>query len=123
MPRHRTQIGDAIRKTRKALRMSQMRLAEKVGVSYQQIQKYEKGQSEITISRLYQIANALGIDPLSFLPARGTAVAESIAPYGKIGAEDEILLLNLFRKIKNKKMKESLLALLKEVAESERKRL
>ena len=102
--------------------MSQMRLAEKIGVSYQQIQKYEKGQSEITISRLYQIADALGIDPVSFLPAKEAAVAESIAPYGKSAPQDEVMLLNLFRQVKNKKMKESLLTLLKGAVEVERKK-
>ncbi|MCL4475094.1 MAG: helix-turn-helix domain-containing protein [Nitrospirae bacterium] len=122
MQKYRTHIGDMIRNTRKALHMSQMQLAEKIGVSYQQIQKYEKGQSELTISRLYQIADALGIDPVSFLPSKTTTVAESVAPYGKGASQDEAILMNLFRQIKNKKIKDSLCALLKGVMEIEKKR-
>lgn len=110
-----------IRKKRKAMRMSQMLLAEKVGVSYQQIQKYEKGFSEITISRLCQIAEALGIDPASFLPSKDMVVAESVATYGKSTPEEESLL-HLFRQLRRKKMRESLLLLLKEAVEIERKK-
>jgi transcriptional regulator with XRE-family HTH domain len=120
MSQLRTHIGDVIRRTRKALRMSQMQLAEKVGISYQQIQKYEKGQSEITLSRLYQICNALGVDPLSLLSPKETCVAESLSPYRKSAAQDEIILLNLFRKVKDKKIKEGILMLLKEVTATKR---
>jgi transcriptional regulator with XRE-family HTH domain len=46
--------------------MSQMELAEKIGISYQQLQKYEKGINNISISRLKQIADVLKI-PISSL--------------------------------------------------------
>ena len=44
------QIGEKIRKIRKKQGISQMALAEKVGLSFQQIQKYEKGISKISVS-------------------------------------------------------------------------
>jgi transcriptional regulator with XRE-family HTH domain len=54
-------MGAMIRKIRKASGMSQSALSEKIGVSYQQVQKYEKGSSGITVTRLRQIAAALDV--------------------------------------------------------------
>lgn len=119
--RYRIRTGDMIRRTRKALHLSQMQLAEKVGVSYQQIQKYEKGISEITVSRLYQIAEALGSNPSSFLPPKEIAVAEPLALYGKDVPEEGIQIMTLFNQIKNTKIRESLLTLFRGLIEFERK--
>ncbi len=133
MQKHSVYIGDKLKKARKALRVSQTLLAERVGISYQQIQKYEKGQSEITISRLYQIAAVLHIDPVSLLPTKEMMIAESPPGYekgrskkvplsaGGFIAKDEAVLLNFFREIKNKKIKNGLLMLIKGIAEAESK--
>lgn len=122
MQGYKAYIGDIIRKTRRTLNISQMQLAERIGVSYQQVQKYETGQSEITTSRLYQIADALGIEPISLLPLKETKVGESIARYGEGIAQDEVILLNHFRQIKNDKIRDALLRLIKGVVEVEKKR-
>lgn len=122
MQGYKAYIGDLIRKTRRTLNISQMQLAERIGVSYQQVQKYETGQSEITTSRLYQIADALGIEPISLLPLKETKVEESIAHYGEGIAQDEVILLNHFRQIKNEKIRDALLRLIKGVVEVEKKR-
>ena len=61
-------VGGRIRETRLALGMKQLTLAEKIGVSYQQLQKYEKGQSRLTIGQLWTVATALGV-PVSDLIA------------------------------------------------------
>jgi transcriptional regulator with XRE-family HTH domain len=60
-------MGALIRKIRKASGMSQSALAEKIGVSYQQIQKYENGSSSITVTRIRQIAAALDVPVEVFL--------------------------------------------------------
>lgn len=57
-------VGAMIRRLRKASGMSQTALAEKLDISYQQVQKYEKGTSELTLKRLRQVALALNV-PLS----------------------------------------------------------
>ena len=46
--------------------MSQDRLAKAVGVTFQQVQKYEKGTNRVSASRLYRIAEALGFDLMYF---------------------------------------------------------
>jgi transcriptional regulator with XRE-family HTH domain len=52
-------MGLNIRARRKALRMSQTTLATAVGVTFQQIQKYERGGNRVSFSRLVDIAHAL----------------------------------------------------------------
>lgn len=52
-------LGASIRLRRKQLKISQESLAEKSGVSFQQIQKYENGTNRISFSRLVRIASAL----------------------------------------------------------------
>ena len=63
-------IGGAIKVRRKQLSMSQMILAEKIGISYQQIQKYEYGTARISVSRLVQLAEALEMPVESFFNHR-----------------------------------------------------
>jgi transcriptional regulator with XRE-family HTH domain len=115
-------IGSLIRTARKAAGLSQMELAEMVGISYQQIQKYEKGVSDISVSRLSQIAHALNI-PLSrfVLDKERMMVSEAVSPYGTL-SDNEIELLKLFRSIKNKKLKDGFLIAIKSIAELSEKR-
>ncbi len=108
-------IGSLIRNMRKAAGLSQMALAERVGVSYQQIQKYEKGASEISITRLAQIADALNTPVNTFISGDEPVVSESKSLYGAL-SDDEIELLKLFRKIKNKKLKDGFLIAVKGIA-------
>ena len=52
-------LGDAIRLRRRSLNLTQQQLANACGISFQQVQKYEKGANRISFSRLVQIARAL----------------------------------------------------------------
>ena len=121
-------IGKKIKHLRKALGLSQIDLAERVGVSFQQIQKYEKGASKISVFRLTQLADALGISLHDFLEAEPPVLkvfspsvkympAEtSLLPSSGLSPE-EITLLKLFRKIRNKKLREGILKQLKGLIE------
>lgn len=62
-------IGERIRELRKERGMSQMRLAALVGVSYQQIQKYEKASGSISVERLEQISKAFKFPIREFFPS------------------------------------------------------
>ncbi len=55
-------IGARIRLCRLELGLSQEQLAEKLGMSYQQVQKYEAGHNRISASRLFELAGHLGKD-------------------------------------------------------------
>lgn len=58
-------VGSRLRLRRAMLGMTQMKLAEAVGLTFQQVQKYEKGSNRIGASRLHEIAGVLGI-PVSY---------------------------------------------------------
>lgn len=59
------EIGARIRQKRRELRVSQTALANAIGVTFQQVQKYENGNNRITASRLHQVAGVLQT-PLSW---------------------------------------------------------
>ena len=59
-------VGSRIRLRRNMLGMSQEKLGENLGITFQQIQKYEKGTNRVGASRLQAISNILGV-PVSFL--------------------------------------------------------
>ncbi|TDK41080.1 helix-turn-helix domain-containing protein [Antarcticimicrobium luteum] len=58
-------VGKRVRHRRWLVGMTQQQLAEKVGIKFQQIQKYETGANRISASRLWDIAEALSV-PVSF---------------------------------------------------------
>ncbi len=55
-------VGTNIRLTRTARGLSQQQLSKSLDISFQQIQKYEQGTNRISASRLWEIADALGVD-------------------------------------------------------------
>jgi len=59
------QVGQKVRSRRWMVGMTQQQLAEKVGIKFQQIQKYETGMNRVSASRLWDIAEALEV-PVSF---------------------------------------------------------
>lgn len=69
-------VGAAVRRERTLRGMSQSKLAEAVGITFQQVQKYENGSNRIGASRMWQFAQALGVPVASFfegLPEGGRA--------------------------------------------------
>lgn len=70
-------VGARIGLRRSALGLSQSALAQRLGISFQQVQKYETGQNRISASRLHRAATVLGTSVETFFPpvetARGAA--------------------------------------------------
>lgn len=69
-------VGNKIKERRKTLGISQTKMAELMGISYQQIQKYETGVSQISLTRLLQFSRILNVPPEYFYD--GAAIDESI---------------------------------------------
>jgi len=124
------EIGRKIRQLRKGLGLSQSELAEKIGVSFQQVQKYEKGLTRVSVMRLQQISEVFGVNIASFfekgknLPkvsdftleyTSGEELRETFLPLNK----EEITLIKLFRKTKNRKIREGIIKQLRGVIELE----
>jgi len=104
-------IGSIIRRLRKLSGMTQMALAEKMGVTYQQVQKYEKGTCELTIRRLRQVSDALNV-PMSTFISDMSSVSEPEASYL---SEDETEVLALFRRLKRKKLRQGFIEMLRDI--------
>lgn len=64
-------VGNAIRRRRLLTGMSQMDLAARIGVKFQQVQKYETGANRVSASRLAKIATAFGCHAGDFFPPQG----------------------------------------------------
>ena len=62
------EVGRRVRERRVLAGISQEKLGQALGVTFQQVQKYEKGTNRIGASRLQQIAEALGVAPAYFFP-------------------------------------------------------
>src|ERR1044071_3107456 len=73
--------GARLRTSRLARKMSQTELGEALGVTFQQVQKYEKGTNRISASRLQQIADVLDVPVTFFFEDRaGSSKANTSAP-------------------------------------------
>ena len=70
------QIGMRIRQMRVMRKMSQMHLAAKIQLSYQQLQKYESGENKCSIAKLALIAKALNCRRSDLLPNEDAGVSE-----------------------------------------------
>src|SRR6516225_12248324 len=69
-------VGSRVRFRRMLLGMSQEKLGERLGLTFQQIQKYEKGINRIGASRLFDLAHVLGV-PVQFFYEEAPAVFEA----------------------------------------------
>lgn len=70
--RHHIDIlaGQLIRERRKKLKMSQQNLADEIKLTFQQVQKYEKGANRVSASKLWEIAQKLNV-PISYFFQQG----------------------------------------------------
>jgi len=70
-------VGKRIRQRRWLVGMTQQKLAEAVGIKFQQIQKYETGANRVSASRLWDIADALDVDVAFFFDGLREEVNEA----------------------------------------------
>jgi len=110
-------VGSRVRLMRTARGLSQSRLAEDLGITFQQVQKYEKGTNRISASRLFEISRLLGVsvpdlyagaDDVTAVSAAGTA---GVQP----SALDHKIILALSR-INDDDVKSKVLALIRTLA-------
>nr|AEH96268.1 putative transcriptional regulator tr1 [Anaplasma platys] len=127
-------VGREIKKQRIMKGMSQNQLASRLGITFQQVQKYEKGTNRIVISRLYELARVLGIeinDLISKLQNDLRSITEGTDTSGtsflKDGGEtsleefnhnyndgkEVLMLVRAYRKIKSEKMRGAIHTLVK----------
>jgi transcriptional regulator with XRE-family HTH domain len=117
-------VGARVRARRLALGMSQTKLADAIGLTFQQVQKYEKGTNRMGASRLTQIANILQV-PESYFFEGGPRV--SAPPKGKsapptayvsefVSSSDGLGLIKNFMQIKDAKLRRRIVHLVERIA-------
>lgn len=109
-------IGNRIKQRRKALGLSQEKLAEALDVSYQQIQRYENGTNLLNTDKLQVVADFLNISVSYLFEEQGTTAAE--AP-GLYISSEEARLLRLSKMIDKRDM-ECILRIMKLAARKEK---
>jgi len=92
-------VGKRVRHRRWLVGMSQQQLAEKVGIKFQQIQKYETGANRISASRLWDISEAMDV-PVNFffegLDDQNDVVAEGQVPSDLLGDKEALDLIRSY---------------------------
>jgi transcriptional regulator with XRE-family HTH domain len=121
-------VGSRVRMRRIMLGMSQEKLGEALGLTFQQIQKYEKGTNRVGASRIKQISEILQV-PVSFLfeggPA-GTTSAEGFAEDASpsyisdfLATSEGLALTRAFTSISDAKLRRSIVDLVEQIAARE----
>jgi transcriptional regulator with XRE-family HTH domain len=121
-------VGSRVRMRRMMISMSQEKLGEQLGITFQQIQKYEKGTNRIGASRLQQIANVLGV-PVAFFfegapTQQGTTglFRESPSPAyvsDFLATSDGLALVKSFMRVKDPKVRRRIVDLVEAISSEE----
>jgi transcriptional regulator with XRE-family HTH domain len=117
-------VGARVRMRRMMLGMSQEKLGDALGLTFQQVQKYEKGANRIGASRLQQIAHILQV-PVSFFfegapaaPGQQLGSAEAPSPSyvsDFLATSDGLALTKAFMRIRNPKLRRRIVDLVEQI--------
>lgn len=118
-------VGSRVRMRRIMLGLSQEKLGDALGLTFQQIQKYEKGTNRIGASRLHQISDILQV-PVSFLFEGGPTNHTSVDGLGEapspayvsdfLATSEGLALTRAFTKITDAKLRRSIVDLVEQIA-------
>ena len=113
-------VGERIRLRRHKLSMSMVELGKRLGLTFQQVQKYENAANRVSCSRLYELSEALGVPIMYFFSDapqakhKGAAVSEAERDDMKEG----IRLMKAYRRIKDHGVRRGVLTLVESLAAS-----
>ncbi|MBB3544823.1 MULTISPECIES: helix-turn-helix domain-containing protein [unclassified Rhizobium] len=118
-------VGDRVRQRRKLLGLSQVSLSESLGITFQQLQKYEKGVNRIGASRLQRISEVLGV-PIGFFFEEGNdrGMGQHLSPHADevasfIASKEGLALTRAFIAIDDPNIRRTLLALARSLGSSQ----
>jgi transcriptional regulator with XRE-family HTH domain len=120
-----THVGMRLRLRRLELKLSQKQLGEALDLSFQQVQKYEKGNNRISASKLFEIAGILEVPTLYFFEGLCTGsdeVGESASGLDGLGltqTREGLRIVKAFSKIKDPKIRRTIIHLVEKIAVSE----
>ena len=124
-------MGRNIRKYREEAGLSQQSLAEQLNISFQQLQKYEYGQSRITVDRLMEISRILHTSIAELVSSTFDSVSQTYSAESRIFgpfervlvSPQEVQILKVFRRIHSEKVRSMLVQQAKKWVETERELL
>lgn len=120
MPKQTTDVdrlvGIRITALRKARGMSQTALGNAVGVTFQQVQKYEKGQNRVGAGRLREIARLLEVPVSAFFEENEPRANAQEDVFGFLSGHGAIELLRAYAQIEDEQMRRDVLALVRSAA-------
>ncbi len=114
-------VGNRVKQRRVMQGMSQEQLGSNLGLTFQQIQKYEKGANRVSASRLWDIADALGVTTSFFYEGlrRGDALSGGFAEAGQehftsqVNSTEGLKLNRYFTRIEDPQVRRKILDLVK----------
>lgn len=111
-------VGDRIRRRRILMGLTQDQLGEALGISYQQIQKYETGANRVSAGRLYLISKSLDVSPGWFFdPIQSDATSSD---FDELGSSRLLMeFVRCFARIEDERIKSVLVALVKAMADGD----
>jgi transcriptional regulator with XRE-family HTH domain len=112
-------VGAKIRIFRTHCGMSQGDLAGKIGVAFQQVQKYEKGINRVGASRLSRIASVLGISIGELFESSEEKSAGPKSPFRLLAERDALRVLTAFARTTDPRVRRAIARLVKSVADQQ----
>ena len=114
-------LGAVIRGRRKRLNMSQAALADAIGLTFQQVQKYERGTNRVSFSALCRIATALACDAGDLVAqvAESGEVSTGRSPASLLAESGAVELLESYNRINSKVVRQAIVDLSRKLAISE----
>ena len=116
-------VGSRLRLGRKILSVTQEKLAENLGVTFQQVQKYERGLNRISASRLHQAAQILDVPVTFFFPQadpphsdEADCADDRSEVMGFLCSSEGLELNRAFAQIKDPSMRRRVLELIRSIA-------
>ena len=109
-------VGRNIRAQRVARRVSQTTLGQRLGVTFQQVQKYEQGANRVGAGRLIAIARALDVPVMTLLHGAGDGRPGAPPPVELIADRLPLRLVQSFAQISDRAVRRSLVKLVEDIA-------
>lgn len=126
-----THVGERVRMRRKLLGVSQDQLADNLGLTFQQVQKYERGANRISASKLFRIAEILNVevsyffdglpDPIEGTGPDGTTIRVQEVMQTFLQTSEGVELAEIFPRIASGRVRRQILDLVRTMAAEEDK--
>ena len=121
-------VGERLRRLRILNSLSQSQLAQSLGLTFQQVQKYEKGVNRLSATRLFEVSNLFDVEPNYFFEGLATELSTAKPSGFEIKRMDEenpfqndrnLKLVSAFERIEDEAVRESIYNMIRSVAKQD----